>query len=197
MNKHTIHNIKYKKELPISTEGKRIGTTTPRIVGKKQENSDDQISCSKKAKNFIYKWRLQFIIGTILICIALILSIVIPIALNKKREEENIIKTIFSPAFKINTKEDTLTQFSFKSSQSYETKINGEKTPYIILTKAICEIYTLNSTTPAEEDKKFYRNKYTSAIVLNSFCNKLSIKSEENDCELEIMLDLNKRENNN
>ena len=196
MNKHTIYNNKFKKETPISTEGKRIGITTPRKVEKKLENIDEQISCSNKTKNFLYKWRLQLIIGSILICIVLILSITIPIAL-KKNEEENISKSIFSPAFKINTKKDTLTQFSFKSSESYETMINGEKTPYIILSKAICEIYTLNSTSPPEEDKKYYKNKYTSAIVINSFCNKLSIKNEVNDCELETMLDLNKRENNN
>ena len=196
MNKHTIYNNKFKKETPISTEGKRIGIITPRKVEKKLENIDEQISCSNKTKNFLYKWRLQLIIGSILICIVLILSITIPIAL-KKNEEENISKSIFSPAFKINTKKDTLTQFSFKSSESYETMINGEKTPYIILSKAICEIYTLNSTSPPEEDKKYYKNKYTSAIVINSFCNKLSIKNEVNDCELETMLDLNKRENNN
>lgn len=37
-------------------------------------------------------------------------------------------------AFKINSKDGTLSQYSFKSIQNYETTTEGEANPYIIFT---------------------------------------------------------------
>ena len=53
----------------------------------------------------------------------------------KKYENDSDNQNILSPAFKINTKENTLTQFSFTSSQDFETITEGKKSPYIIFSQ--------------------------------------------------------------
>ena len=117
----------------------------------------------------------------------------IPININKKKVEE-----VFSSAFNINSKKDTLIQLLQKSYQIYESISNGIKSSDIIYSQAIYDIYTINSTESSEELKIIYNTKYTSVITVNSFCSKKLIKENDNeDCPLEIKLDLNKREENN
>ena len=64
-------------------------------------------------------------------------------------------KEVFSPSYKISSKEDTLTQLSEKSIQRYESMANGERSSNNIFNKAIFDIYTINSTSGSEEEKKF------------------------------------------
>ena len=117
----------------------------------------------------------------------------IPININKKKVEE-----VFSSAFNINSKKDTLIQLLQKSYQIYESISNGIQSSDIIYSQAIYDIYTINSTESSEELKIIYNTKYTSVITVNSFCSKKLIKENHNeDCPLEIKLDLNKREENN
>ena len=121
---------------------------------------------------------------------------------NKEKEKPLIISKeiameAFEPSFKVNSKKDILTQLSLKSIQQYNTVSNGEKSSYSIFTKAKYDIYTLNETSPGEEDKDFYSTKYSTVITLNSFCTELTFDSLENDCEYEEYLNLNNRNNNN
>ena len=102
----------------------------------------------------------------------------------------------FAPIFKIKSKEETLTQLSFKSKKIYNTESNGVDSSYSVISKAIYDIYTLNSTSSGE-DKDFYSIKYTTVITINSLCTKLLTNSLENDCELNKYLDLNIRNSNN
>ena len=64
-------------------------------------------------------------------------------------------KEVFSPSYKISSKEDTLTQLSEKSIQRYESMANGERSSNNIFNKAIFDIYTINSTSASEEEKNF------------------------------------------
>ena len=106
-------------------------------------------------------------------------------------------KQVFSPSFKIATKERTLTQISQKSFQTYETITDGLKSSYTILNKALYDIYTINSTSSSDIEKNFYTNIYTTVITVNSLCSKVSSDPENDDCQLEQNLDLNKRNSNN
>ena len=64
---------------------------------------------------------------------------------SQEKEEENFnqeidmeeAKKVFSSIFKISSKENTLTQLSQKSLQSYESTLNGENTSFNVLNKAI------------------------------------------------------------
>ena len=106
-------------------------------------------------------------------------------------------KQVFSPSFKIATKERTLTQISQKSFQTYETITDGLKSSYTILNKALYDIYTINSTSSSDIEKNFYTNIYTTVITVNSLCSKVSSDPENDDCQLEQNLDLNKRNSSN
>ena len=194
MNKHSIYNRKIPRNLPALTE-KGIMKLSPK--NSTDQNVDEPITLLFKIKQYIIKYKKPIIIIGAILIVAIIIATVVPLTQKTKHEENMVIKNIFSPAFKINSKEDTLTQLLLKSSQNYETIKNGEKSPYIIYTKGIFEIYTLNSSFPPEEDKIYYNKKYTSTITVNSICNKLSLNENESDCELETILDLNKRENKN
>ena len=194
MNKHSIYNRKIPRNLPALTE-KGIMKLSPK--NSIDQNVDEPITLLFKIKQYIIKYKKPIIIIGAILLVAIIIATVVPLTQKTKHEENMVIKNLFSPAFKINSKEDTLTQLLLKSSQNYETIKNGEKSPYIIYTKGIFEIYTLNSSLPPEEDKIYYNKKYTSTITVNSICNKLSLNENESDCELETILDLNKRENKN
>ena len=106
-------------------------------------------------------------------------------------------KEVFSSSYKVSSKEDTLIQLSQKSSQNYESTTNGKKSSYIIFSKSIIDIYTINSTEPSEEEKDFFNKKYMTVITMNSLCSKVSSDIETDDCQLEKNLDLNKREESN
>ena len=107
------------------------------------------------------------------------------------------IKDVFSPSFKINSTENTLIQISQKSYQKYESNFNGKNTSYTIITKAIYDIYTINSTKCPAAHKGLYTTLYTTVITLNSLCSKKSNEQENDECQLETKLDLNKRVENN
>ena len=108
-----------------------------------------------------------------------------------------IVKDVFSPSFKVISKEKTLTQLSQKSFQIYETTTDGQKSSYTILNKALLDIYTINSTSALNFEKNLFTTKYTTVISVNSFCSKLTSDPENDDCSLEKILDLNKVEDNN
>ena len=159
-------------------------------------------------KLFFIEKKVIWIPILVFIIAAIIVAIVVPVSLGNKDENDKITtiqknpflkeaEIIFSPSFKINSKVDTLTQLSQKSFQNYETKVNGEKSTISILNKAVYDIYTLNSTSPSEENKIFYSNIYNTVIVVNSLCAKFSSGSKGDDCELEKYVDLNKREESN
>ena len=114
-------------------------------------------------------------------------------------EDVNITKAeeIFSPLFKISTKEKTLTQLSQKSFQNYESVTNGQNTSYTILTKALYDIFTINSTSPEENYKILFTSMYTTVITVKSHCSKISVNPENDDCQLEMKLDLNHKDENN
>ena len=103
---------------------------------------------------------------------------------------------VFVPVFEIKSKEETLTQLLLKSKTTYNSEFNGVDSSYSTISKAIYDIYTLNSTSSGE-DKDFYSLKYTTVITINSICTKLLTTSSENDCELKKYLDLNIRNSNN
>ena len=107
------------------------------------------------------------------------------------------ITDVFSSSFKISSKEKTLNQLSQKSFHKYETKENGQKTSYFTFNKAIYDIYTINSTSAPENMKIIYNTKYTTVITVKSLCSKISLDPENDDCELETKLDLNKKGENN
>lgn len=137
MNKHTIYNNKYRREDIILSENQKISSASEKKVSKSSDNPKDNISLSIQLKYYLNKYKNPLIIVAIIIIVSCILvGILIPL-LSGKKGENDAIKTIFSPAFKINSKEGTLTQYSFKSIQSYETTTEGEAAPYIIFTKSI------------------------------------------------------------
>lgn len=107
------------------------------------------------------------------------------------------MKDVFSPSFKINSQVNVLTKLSQKSFINYEISSNGKKESYNVLTKAIYDIYTLNSTSASDKEKDFFKTKYNTVITVNSLCSSLSFDQEDDDCELETNLDLNKREETN
>ena len=74
---------------------------------------------------------------------------------------------------------------------------NGERSSNNIFNKAIFDIYTINSTSASEEEKNFFTKKYTTVITVNSRCSKDSSDPENDDCELEENLNLNKRDESN
>jgi len=196
MNKHCIYNNKYKRELFYSQKAQESRLRT--LEANENEIINNQIPLTKKIKYYLKKYKYPIIIGGVIILVGIIIAIIITNLPKKIKNYENIaLKSIFSPAFKINTKEDTLTQFSLKSSQSYESITKDGSSPYIIFTNAIYELYTLNSSLPPKEEEEYYKIKYTTTIAINSFCNKLSLKSDDNDCELKPIFDLNKREKQN
>ena len=193
MSKEQIYNVKKQNSGDISsnTQGININIQQNRKEIIKPQND---YSYSLKIKNFIKKAKIPLIIIGILIIISIIVAIVVIASKkNDNRKNPNLDDNIFRPLFKINSKEDTLTQLFCKSFQSYESTINKEKLPYIIFNKAIYDIYTLNSTSSPKEDKYFYTTKYATVITVNSLCTKL----ESDDCKLEKILDLNKREEAN
>ena len=196
MNKHCIYNNKYKRELFYSQKAQESRLRT--LEANENQIINNQIPLTKKIKYYLKKYKYPIIIGGVIILVGIIIAIIITNLPKKIKNYENIaLKSIFSPAFKINTKEDTLTQFSFKSSQSYESITKDGSSPYIIFTNAIYELYTLNSSLPPKEEEEYYKIKYTTTIAINSFCNKLSLKSDDNDCELKPIFDLNKNEKQN
>jgi len=171
-------------------------------------------SGSPKLSRKWWKYLVSFVIAIIIIVlIAIVVYFIInnnkdkDLDQNQEKEEEKInlyididmeeAKKVFSSAFKISSKENTLTQLSQKSLQSYETILNGEITSFNILNNAIYDIYILNSTSAPNEYKNFYQTKYFSVITVNSLCSKTNSKSEEDNCQLEKLLDLNKKEENN
>jgi len=114
-----------------------------------------------------------------------------PDDLNKTEMEE-----VFYPSFIINSQENTLTQLYYSSIQNYESNDNGQNLSYTIINKAIYDIYTINSTEPPEMYKIIYSSLYTTVITLNSLCSKKSDKPENDDCQLNKILNLNKMEEN-
>ena len=182
---------------------------TPRNIDQMVHRSNNTPSGSP---TFLKKWW-KYILVSLSILIFVVIIIVVLICSNKKdkypnktqEKEENInqdidmeeAKKVFSSIFNISSKENTLTQLSQKSLQSYESTLNGEKASFNVLNKAIYDIYTLNSTPASDEYKNFYRTKYFSVITVNSLCSKSYSKNENDDCQLEKLLDLNKREENN
>ena len=193
MSKEQIYNVKKQNSGDISSHRQEININ---IQQNKKEiiKPQNDYSYSLKIKNFIKKAKIPLIIIGILIIISIIVAIVVIASKNNdNRKNPNLDDNIFRPLFKINSKEDTLTQLFCKSFQSYESTINKEKLPYIIFNKAIYDIYTLNSTSSPKEDKNFYTTKYATVITVNSLCTKL----ESDDCKLEKILDLNKREEAN
>ena len=162
---------------------------------KDEASTENQNIYLMKIKNFIIKHKYYLIFFGSILIISIILVIIVTTVLknengkNNYNEEENI----FTPIFKINSKENILSQMYIKSYHNYETIKDGIKLPYIISTKFIIDIYTLNSSLPSYEDINYYKYKYFTIIIINSFCSKLN----SDDCELKNYLDLNIRENNN
>ena len=186
----------------------------------KPEDNENKMNMNSSLKDSFKNNKKFWITGIIVLVCVIILAISIPIALRNKNkdkdknnnleingEEEVIIqnpeinlevaKEIFSPSFKINTKENVLIQLSQKSHQNYQTTVNGEKTTMSIINKAIFDIYTINSTSSSKQNKIIYDSIYTTIITVNSLCAKLSHDLSDNDCELEQYLNLNKKDNSN
>lgn len=114
-----------------------------------------------------------------------------PDEVNKTEMED-----VFYPSFIINSQENTLTQLYYSSIQNYESNDNGQNLSYTIINKAIYDIYTINSTQPPEMYKIIYSSLYTTVITLNSLCSKKSNEPENDDCQLNQILNLNKIEEN-
>ena len=145
--------------------------------------------CNKE----LFKKKLFWIItGSSLIAIILIISLVFGL---KKDKKENYYNTGIK--FQINSKQDSLTQFLYESSEIYETTSKGEASPYIFYTKILYDIYTLNSTYASIQEQKYYKNKYLTTIAINKYCNKLTSKEEDNNCEMKTIFDLNRKEDYN
>ena len=173
-----------------------------------QISSEPSSNLSKCMK----KWWPFILIASVLILAGIIFAIVF--ATRNENKEENTdkeskpailslpgidiekTKQVFSPSFKISSKEKILTQLSQKSFQIYETISNNEKTSYSFLNKAIYDIYTINSTSSSNSENIFYTTKYTTVITVNSLCSKVSINPEEDDCQLGKQLDLNQKNEN-
>lgn len=175
-----------------------------------QISSEPSSNFSKCMKKW---WLLLTLIGSVLILAGIIVAIIF--ATRNENKEENTdkestpailslpgidiekTKQVFSPSFRISSKEKILTQLSQKSFQIYETISNNEKTSYSFLNKAIYDIYTINSTSSSNSENIFYTTKYTTVITVNSLCSKVSINPEEDDCQLGKQLDLNQKNENN
>ena len=165
-----------------------------------------------KFSSFFKKWWWIF---AIIAGVIIIVVIVIAVKFSKKdkddpvtpvKEPEVILppgidieetKKVFSPSFKINTKEKTLTQLSQKSSQTYSSTNNGQTSSDSFLNEALYDIYTINSTNSSNSEKIFYQTKYTTVITVKSLCSKVSSNPEEDNCQLERQLDLNVRDESN
>ena len=177
-----------------------------RILGNGAQTSNQKPIPSKK------NWTCIIAISSIVGAIIIIGLIVLYVLLTRDRDGSECkgdcgivkpgfdikkAKEVFSPSYKISSKEDTLTQLSEKSIQRYESMANGERSSNNIFNKAIFDIYTINSTSASEEEKNFFTKKYTTVITVNSRCSKVSSDPENDNCELEENLDLNKRDESN
>ena len=114
--------------------------------------------------------------------------------INDDKEQYTLeeIKEVFEPSFKINSNVDSLSQIVMKSKQNFITK-NNNLLDYNFI-KAKYDIYTLSESSPTEEESNFYTKKYTTSLVINSFC----AITEGTDCEYIPYLDLTyKNENHN
>ena len=193
------------RNLPVQN---RPQTTERQVQMNNQISSKPSSTWSKCMK----KWWPFILIASVLILAGIIVAIVFATR-NENKEEKtdkestpailslpgiDIEKTkqVFSPSFKISSKEKILTQLSQKSFQIYETISNNEKTLYSFLNKAIYDIYTINSTSSSNSENIFYTTKYTTVITVNSLCSKVSINPEEDDCQLGKQLDLNQKNEN-
>ena len=183
-------------------------TTERQVQMNNQISSEPSSNLSKCMK----KWWPFILIASVLILAGIIVAIIF--ATRNENKEENTdkestpailslpgidiekTKQVFSPSFKISSKEKILTQLSQKSFQIYETISNNEKTSYSFLNKAIYDIYTINSTSSSNSENIFYTTKYTTVITVNSLCSKVSINPEEDDCQLGKQLDLNQKNEN-
>ena len=196
---------KPKRKKKISNSNLTTERNITDIPKARSDHPQDSLPCCKKNLKFIL---ILSILGIILLAGIIAIIFLIP----KKRKDESKIKSsenippgldiktakeVFSPSFKIASKERTLTQISQKSFLTYETIEEGLKSSYTILNKALYDIYTINSTSASDLEKNFYTNIYTTVITVNSLCSKVSTDPENDDCQLEKNLDLNKRELNN
>ena len=183
-------NVEIRKN--VIQEGLKL--SAERIVGNGAQTSNQNPIPSKKNWKCIIA--ISSIAGTIII-IGLIVLIVL-LTRDKCKGDCAIIpstqintpppkppeeaKEVFSPSYKISSKEDTLTQLSEKSIQKYELMVNGERSSNNIFNKAIFDIYTINSTSASEEEKNFFTKKYITVITVNSRCSKVSSDPENDDC---------------
>ena len=165
---------------------------------------------SSKFLDFLKKWWILILIISILI-VAGINSLVLFLKKDKEQINDSTTpsdsfssgivyeeaKKVFSPSFKISSKEKTLTQLSQKSFQKYESTNLGKESSYSILNKAVYDIYTMNSTSSSNSENIFYTKKYTTVITVNSLCSKVSKNPAEDDCQIERQLNLNTREESN
>ena len=201
--------MEFSKDVIIRNNA-HIEEITPRNINQNNHCTNNTFS---RSPTFLKKRCILFSLVILIIVAIIIVILVCAIKKGnkekikeKEEEKENLrqdidmeeAKKVFSSIFKISSKENALTQLSQKSLQRYESILNGEKASFNVLNKAIYDIYTLNSTPASDEYKNFYQTKYFSVITVNSLCSKSYSKNEEeNDCKLEKLLDLNKREENN
>jgi len=198
--------VKYQKKVQKNNLVKVQGPTTERNITEENTKALEPVQESLPFHKIKWKLALLIISGTIIIAggiVAIVhfvkqektstvtLSSNIPEDFNLTKAKE-----VFGSTFKIMSKEKTLNHLSLKSFQSYETASNGQNSSYIILNKAIYDIYTINSTSAPEIEKDFYNTKYTTVISVNSLCSKLTKDPVNDDCELEKQLDLNQNEEN-
>ena len=191
------------EEKPKSTTERNID------IGKEMALAAESPS---KILTCIKKYCILIIVVSIIVLSGIIIGLVLGL---KKKDEEQLedsttntnsllsqaeieeAKIIFSPSFRVSSKEKTLTQLSQKSFQSYVSTNLGQESSHIILNKAVYDIYTINSTSSQNFDNIFYTKKYTTVIIVNSLCSKFSSNPEEDDCELERQLNLNIKDESN
>ena len=193
-----IENNKENKKIQINNEYinenslNSLSTITSKNSNVPIKHEDNNNKCKNNCFDYVcdYFKNLSNLYKGLIIAfiIVILLAIILPIALKNKNKKENA---------KSSNKKENLTQYTFESSQSYETFTNGKISPYIIYTKAIYDIYAYNYSISPKELNNYSSMIYTTTIAINSFCNKLILEKDENDCELSSIFNLNERKENN
>ena len=145
----------------------------------------------KTTKKFQKKLKIILIILAIIVSATIIICVSVLATMNKKIKTEGDFD---SSNFMINTKINSLSQISMKSSQIHNSISNNINSTLSIYTKAKFDLFTFNESLPLNKSE-LYSKIYTTAIIINSQC--IEFEEDKKNCEQEKYLDLTIKNQNN
>ena len=190
-----VLNKNIKIELKDINEKEEIDSKEKSINVKDKKIEDENIINVKlnneKHKKISKELKIILIILAVVMLVSVIICATIFATMNKKIKTEGDFD---SSNFMINTKINSLSQISMKSSQIHNSISNNINSSLSIYTKAKFDLFTFNESLPLNKSE-LYSKIYTTAIIINSQC--IEFEEDKKNCEQEKYLDLTIKNQNN